>query len=301
MQQPHADLPVCVDLAGRLGAEVAAFAESEAGWQVVDHDGPLVPVLTLSDRVRDAATVVVVPTTPDARQLRDTLLAGALDVVVWPAERERLLDAPARISRGGAARGTTPLLTVAGTRGGVGVSTVALTVAGAVAWAGGRALCVGGSGMVRLAGLAPWEGPGLAEVAALGRHAAHELPTLARDVPGVPGLAVLGGDGPVPDASTWPYDVVVHDTGAGPRDGADVVVAAADGTIEAAAGAAVVLVVEHGPLNRPAVTGELGAEPAAWLPYSHRVAKAGAAGRVPSALPGSWVAAVRHGLAGALR
>lgn len=296
------DLPVCVDLAGRLGAEVAAFAEAEAGWQVVAADGPLVPLFTLGTCVRgDRATAVVLEERPDAAVLREAMLAGALDVIVWPDERDRLLRVPERVVLESGRGGTTPLLTVAGTRGGVGTSTVALTIAATVAWSGGQALCVGDRGLVRLAGLGVWEGPGVAEVVALGRHAVTELPALARLVPGVPGLAVLGGGGPLGDASTWPYDLVVHDRGSTTDDGADVMVAGADATVEAAAPAGVVLVVEHGPLNRAAVAAKLGRAPDGWLPYSPRVARAGSAGRVPSALPGSWVAAVRRALAGALR
>lgn len=297
----HADLPVCVDLPGRLGAEVAAFAESEAGWQVVDQDGPLVPVFTLAAQVGVAPTVVVRAVTPEPGQVREALLAGAVDVIAWPDERDRLLDVPSRLVRGSGDRGTTPLLTVGGTRGGVGTSTVALTIAATVAWSGRRALCVGGGGLVALAGVAPWDGPGTEQILALGRHAAAELPSLARAVPGVPGLAVLGGGGRVDDASAWPYDLVVSDLGADHGGAADVVVAAADGSVAGAVDAGVVLVVEQGPLDRGGVTTRLGRAPNGWLPYSHRVAHAGSAGRVPSALPGSWVAAVRRGLGGGPR
>jgi hypothetical protein len=297
----HEHLPVCVDLPGRLGHEVTAFAEAEAGWQVVAADSPLVPVVTLAGQVRGAGpTVVVLDEAPDPDVLRDTLLSGALDIVVWPHERHRLLDVPGRIVRTATVRGTTPLLTVGGARGGVGASTVALTIAATVAWAGGRALCVGDDATVRLAGVGPWQGPGTAEVVALGRHAAQELPTLAREVPGVPGLAVLGGGGQAPEVSSWPYDLVVADLGAAGTPHPDVLVAAADGSA-ANADAQVLLVVEHGPLNRGAVTALLGRAPDGWLPYSHRVARAGVRGRVPSALPGSWVAAVRAAMAGALR
>lgn len=299
---PQADIPVCVDLAGRLGAEVTAFAESEAGWQVVDPDGPLVPVLTLATQVRAGTpTVVVRPSAPEPGELRDAMLAGAVDVIVWPDERHRLLDVPSRIARGGEHLASTPLLTVGGSRGGVGTSTVALTIAATVAWSGGRALCVGGRGVVGLAGLPPWDGPGTAEVLALGRHAAAELPALAREVSGVPGLAVLGGGGRLNGAAPWPYDLVVNDLGTECVPAADVVVAAADASVADAADAGAVLVVEHGPLDRRAVTARLGRAPDGWLPYSHRVARAGSAGRVPSALPGSWVEAVRRGLAGGSR
>ena len=302
MRSEETDIPVFVDLPGRLGAEVSAFAEAEAGWDVVDPRGPLVPVFGFAAEVRpDLPTVVLRETAPDPAQLRDTLLAGAVDVILWPAERNRLLDVPARVLRRPGQRGATPLLTVAGTRGGVGTSTVALTIAATVAWAGGRALCVGDRGMVTLSGLAPWKGPGTTEIVALGRDAAAEVSALARVVPGVPGLSVLGGGGRVPAAVGWPYDLVVADVGVEHTQAADVMIGACDASVDAAAHAAVTLVVEHGSLDRGAATRRLGRAPDAWLPYSHRVARAGLTGRVPSALPGSWVRAVQQGLAVALR
>ena len=93
----------------------------------------------------------------------------------------------------------------------------------------------------------------------------------------------------------WPYDLVVVD--AGGMEAVDLVVAAADGSLTEVGPEVDVLVVEHGPLDRAGVRRRLGRAPAGWLPYSARVARAGLAGRVPSALPGSWVAALRKALA----
>lgn len=59
------------------------------------------------------------------------------------------------------------------------------------------------------------------------------------------------------------------------------------------------VVVGGGPLDRAAVSRLLGGPPHAWLPASERVARAGAAGRVPSGLPGTFVAAVRTAVLGA--
>lgn len=290
--QSFSDVTVAVELPGRLGAEVTAFVEAEAGWHAVAADGPLVPVLRLASAPGAAIPTVVVRDAPvSSSDLRDALLGGALDVVAWPDDRARLLDLPARMSPAGPAVPSTPTLTVGGCRGGVGTSTVALTVAATVAWSGGSAVVVGGSGMVRLAGLGPWRGAGSAELASLGRQAAAEVERIARPVPGVDGLHVLGGGAAAVRPSGWPYDLVVVDAGV---DGsAHLVVGAADGSLDEADGSADVVVVEHGPLDRGGVRRRLGRSPVAWLPYSARVARAGTAGRVPSALPGSWVAAVR--------
>ena len=286
----YADLPVCVDLPGRLGAEVSAFVEAEAGWQIVGGDGPLLPVLTLSEEAAGASSVVVRQGPVPAADVRSALLAGALDVVSWPEDRMRLLELPGRL-RPAAEGPPTPLLRVGGCRGGVGTSTVALAVGATVAWSGGRALVIGGPGLMRLAGVGPWQGPGAAELAAIGGQAAAEVAGVARQVPGVPGLQVLYGAGDPPPAVGWPYELVVADVGVGAA--AHVVVGAADGAIADAPADAAVVVVEHGPLDRPGVRRRLGRDPAGWLPYSARVARAGLAGRVPSGLPGSWVKAVR--------
>lgn len=292
MGERYPDLPVCVDLPGRLGDEVTAFVEAEAGWQVVGGDGPLVPVLTLAAQAAGPGSVVVRAGAVSSDEVREALIAGALDVVAWPHDRLRLLSLPSRM-RPAAAGAAAPLLRVGGCRGGVGTSTVALAIGATVAWSGGRALVLGDAGLVRLAGLDPWQGPGAAELAVLGVQAALEVERVARPVAGVAGLSVLLDGGPPAVPAGWPYDLVVADVGVTGAADAHVVVAAADGSLSHMPAGADALVVEHGPLDRAGVRRELGRSPAGWLPYSARVARAGLAGRVPSALPGSWVKALR--------
>jgi hypothetical protein len=294
-----ADVSVAVDLAGRLGDEVAAYVESEAGWNVVAGGGPVVPVLTLTATAGPGPCVVVRDGPLDADVTRELLLGGALDVIAWPEDRARLLAVPQRVSRSARPSALAPQLHIGACRGGAGASTVALTAGGLVAWSGRRALVMGDDATVRLAGLGSWQGAGAVELAALGVQAADEVERVARPVPGVQGLSVLGG-GPVGlTTEGWPYDIVVVDQGVAGRDRAHLVVGAADGSLAAAPGGAHVLVVEHGPLDRAGVRSRLGRSPAGWLPYSARVARAGTAGRVPSSLPGSWVDAVRKALAAA--
>lgn len=297
----YADLPVCVDLPGRLGQEVAAYAEAEAGWQIVTEGGPLVPAFTLAAPGTAAPRHVAVVAAPaDPAVVRSALLTGALDVIAWPDERERLLQLPRRLHPSTAPSPSTPVLRVAGCRGGVGTSTVALAAGAAVAWSKGRALVVGDDSMLRLAGRSEWTGPGSAELATLGVNAAQEVERLGVPVAGVSGLSVLGGGSFQSGIVAWPYDLVVLDDGAAGVGDAGLVVAAADASVARAHGTvAPVMVVEHGPLDRAAVSRCLGREPAGWLPYSNRVARAGSAGRVPSALPGSWLAALRRALTGA--
>ena len=294
-----ADVSVAVELPGRLGEEVAAYVESEAGWNVVSAGGPVVPLLTLTSAVTPGPCVVVRDSPLDADVTRELLLAGVLDVVAWPQDRTRLLALPQRVLRAARPQAAVPQLHIGACRGGVGASTVALTAGALVAWSGRRALVVGDQATARLAGVGAWQGAGAVELATLGVQAADEVERVAKPVPGAQGLFVLAG-GPVAlTTEGWPYDMVVMDQGVAGRDHAHLVVAAADGSLETASAAAGVLVVEHGPLDRAGVKRRLGRSPVGWLPYSARVGRAGTAGRVPSSLPGSWVDAVRKALAGA--
>ncbi len=298
------DLPVSVELPGVLGQEVTAFVEVEAGWQVVSAGGSLAPVLALAAApVPGRASVVVVPGPVGSAVVREALLSGALDVIGWPQDRARLLEAPLRAARGGpsasAGRGA-GRFAVGGLAGGAGTSTVALGVAAVLAWSGRRTVVVGDSDLLVLCGMGPWRGPGSAELAALGPDgAAAELPGLVRPVPGVDGLSVLGG-GPVSSTAGWPADVAVVDLGVVGRGsavvGADLLVARPDSCLAAAGAApadAAVLVVGEGPLDRTAVRRVLGRAPDGWLPRCARVARAGVAGRLPSGMPGSYLAALR--------
>ena len=294
-----ADVSVAVDLPGRLGEEVAAYVESEAGWHVVTGNGPVEPLLTLTGAVAPGPCVVVRDGPLDADVTRDLLLAGVLDVVAWPEDRARLLALPQRVFRAERPQATVPQLHIGACRGGVGASTVALTAGALVAWSGRRALVIGDEAMVRLAGVATWQGAGALELASLGVQAADEVERVARPVPGVQDLFVLGGGPTALATEGWPYDIVVVDQGVARREHAHLVIAVADGSLAAAPATADVLVVEHGPLDRAGVKRRLGRAPLGWLPYSARVARAGTAGRVPSSLPGSWVDAVRKALASA--
>jgi len=304
------DLPVSVDLPGVLGQEVTSFVEVEAGWQVVSEAGPPAPALVLTAAPRTGRpTVVIVEGAPSPAQVRDGLLGGALDVLGWPSDRDRLLDAPLRVRE--TPRGTGPsVLAVAGLAGGAGTSTVVLAMGGLLAWSGKRTVVVGDEDLLRLCGAHGWRGPGAAELAALDpAAAAAELPGLLRPVAGVPGLSVLGGDGAaVGAAAGWAVDAVVADLRAlPPQDaawsggrrsvrGAALLVGRPDGSLRAAAGApedVPVLVTGRGPLDHAGVRRLLGRQPVGWLPDSARVAQAGLRGRVPSSLPGSWLAVLR--------
>ncbi|MGH8930066.1 MAG: hypothetical protein ACRDZO_05365 [Egibacteraceae bacterium] len=298
------DLPVVVDLPGRLGEEVSAFVEIEAGWQVVGAGGALgalEPVLELTGAPRVGRPFVVIKEGGvGAEEVRAALLDGALDVISWPEDRARLLEAPLRIHATHRQAAGPSVLRVAGAGGGVGTSTISLAIGGLLAWSGKKTVVVGDEDLLRLCGLGPWAGPGSEELASRG-VGDPELFALARPLPAVEGLSILGGGGSAVRSTVgWPADAVVVDLRA-PRHlaGVDVLCARPDSGIailEAAPKDVPVIVVGDGPLDQLAVRRRLGRAPIAWLPRSARVARAGLAGTVPSGLPGSWLKILRTGL-----
>lgn len=264
----HTNLPVAVELTGPLGQEVIGYAETELGWQVVGVDGPPAPVIVLAGKVHpERPTIVVADPVADV-DAGAMLEAGAVDVIRWPDDRERLRTAPARVRGQAPAAPGPPLIRVAGAAGGVGTSTVALGVGGVLAWAGKQVLVVGDDALLALGGVPSWEGPGALEIASLDLHdAGTEVAALQRQVPAVPGLAVLGGGGHVRSTSHWPYDVVVVDQGTALTDDPYLVCARADVGLRRIAGTQhPVVIIGDGPLDKKSVRRGLGYEPLAWLP-----------------------------------
>ena len=289
---------MAVSLEGQLATEVAAWVET-AGWQVVALDGPLRPALVLASRVVPGMpSIVVLEGAASLAEVRSAMEAGAVDVIAWPDDRARLARAPARLSPSTAGRpleGGPAVVRVAGVSGGTGTSTVALAVGGLLAWTGRRVVVVGAEDLLRLCRADPWRGPGASELALLDPEgAAREVSGLARPVPGVARLYALGG-GPlhVESLAGWPFDAVVVDLRCAAAS-ADVLCARPDVHLAAARSLrGVVLLNGDGPLDGAAVRALLERSPAGRLPSSARVARAGSAGLVPSALPGRWLGLLR--------
>lgn len=295
-----ADLPVAVRLPAPLAAEVVAWVEGDLGWQVVDGDGPLQPVMVLADRPGAPDPWIAVHAGEvDGTTAREALRAGAIDVVTWPGERQRVVAAVDGLRRQRTASGENSALIVAGLAGGVGTSTVALAIGGVLAWSGARTVVIGGDDMLGLAGLKAWTGPGMPELAALRpTEAAREIGALARDVPGVAGLRAIGGGWHPVGTGGWPVDAVVVDARSPHApSSADLLVARPDRGLARGRDLSLpVLVVGDGALNRSQATRLLSRPPVVWLPASARVARAGLAGRVPAGLPGTWLRSLRQGL-----
>lgn len=291
-------LPVRLGVDPRLADELAPFLEGTLGWQVTRSEElpAALAVVGVADAPRgsmgrqdgahdtaDVPTVLLVrdddPPGPAAR-------AGARSgaVLHWPSERDQLVDVAARLlgaTEHLAAGPTTVRL--GGAAGGVGVTTVALALGGLLAWHGRRALVVA-SGDVPVA-----DTPSV-DPAALAAHRTWEA---AAPVPGVEGLRVLAtGPGPRAPATVPDGTLVVRDDGVGVD--VDVLVCLRDraglqGVDTTTAG--LVVVGDRGPV-RPAAwqRATAGRAPQVVLAVSERVARAGLVSRVPSSLPGRWLA-----------
>lgn len=227
-----------------------------------------------------------------AEAARAALRTGAMAALRWPAERDRLPG----IARRAAARdtaGSTEVagITVGGAAGGVGTTTVALALAGLAAWWGDPTLVI-------THGAAPAPTGPPREAADLAGAGTWET---AAPAPGCPRLRLVRTAGPTPGAAVDPgaARLVVRDVGVDPD--ADVLVLRRDAAGLAAlsrTGCAVAVLVDAGVAPLRAVRSAAGRRRLAVVPWSARVARAGLAGRVPSGLPGRWLAALRPALAG---
>lgn len=310
----HAALPVALQFGDVHAEPVRSWLEGVLGWQVVDGagDDPVPPVLLLRDHLADPGgasnpragaevgagsdlpTILLLPDGSDP--VRTAAAAAAARVVPsavlgWPSDRERLSEVAASLLATSRQRSTSSSrLVVGGGAGGVGTTTVALALGGLRAWAGARTL-VG----VRGLGV-PWRG---VPTAALG---GGDLWSVAQRAPGLESLRVvrLLDHDPVPDVVDPAIEAVVLD--AGPNPDADVLVCRPDAAGLAAmrtTTAAVVVVVGEGPAPHRAVLAAAGGRRLLRLPWSARVARAGAMGRLPAGLPGSWLRRLQPLLTGA--
>lgn len=289
------DLPVMVALPPPLHTQVAAWVEQDLGWQVVDRAGPLAPVLALAERACGVLPWIAVTDGPPAGEdVRRQLTSGAIDVIGWPHDRLRIPLLAAQVDRGRGVAADTTRLTIAGCAGGVGTSTIALAIGGILAWSGASTLVSGDAGLVQLA--ASGGAPG-ARADALAPATGASAPGTPSAVAGVPRLSVVGGGADV-SAAAWSGDVVVVDGGTALTDETTLVVSRPDRSLRRAAesGRAVMIVGDQ-PLGARDCRRVLGRAPLAHLPVSARVARAGLVGRVPAALPGTWLSVLRAGLA----
>lgn len=237
-------------------------------------------------RVRGVPTVLLLPDGCDAVGSAATAARlGPAAVLGWPSDRDQLssivtalLETPRR------RRGSPARLTVGGSAGGVGTTTVALALGGLRAWNGTRTL-------VAVRGLgSPYRS---VATAALG---GGDLWSAADRLPGIDGLRAvrLADQGAVPEVTDRAIEAVILDVG--PDPDCDVIVCRPDAAGLAAlrvTPAAAVVLVGDGVVPGRVLTSAAGGRPILRLPWSARVARAGATGRLPAGLPGTWVSALR--------
>lgn len=280
-------LPVALDLDGSLADRVRDHVEGALGWQVVD-DVTMPPALRLVDPRRvgpdDVPTVVVVDDDVDLADVAAAVDRDGVRVVVWPEQATRLVGVAAALIGDVAVVGHDALV-VGGAAGGVGTTTVALALAGVVAWSGRPcvALLCGPAPVPEVVGVSP------------DAVAASRLWTAAPAVPGTRGLRVArleGGRAAL--AAVAPAGEAVVD--AGVDHDVDVLVLRRDRPgVEAlrASRAAAAVVLDDGVVPRRVVREAAGGRRLVPVPVSARVARAHASRRVPAGLPGSWIAALR--------
>lgn len=279
-------LPVRLSLDARLQEQVMGFVEGPLGWQVTrDQELPaaLALVAVEAPPVTDVPAVLLVrdddPPDRAARRARDVAA-----VLRWPDERDRLeAVAGELLRRVGLSRSGTTTVRLGGAAGGVGTTTVALSLGGLLGWHGQPTLVVA-SGDVPLP-----EVP-VVDPSALSAHRTWDA---AVEVAGVPNLRVLATTVGSRAPAEVPDDVVVlRDDGVSAD--VDVLVCARDragARALATTVAAAAVVVGRGAI--PSAT---------WarltrarvrqvhLDWSARVGRAGVQQRVPASLPGRWLA-----------
>jgi hypothetical protein len=284
-------LPVAIEVRGALLDPLRRTAEGVLGWQVVDEvTASLVPPavrLVDTDAVRRDGTPIVLLCTGDddpvaAAEATARLVPDA--VVGWPATDAMLSAAVGRAAA--TPRATAPsaaTVRVGGAGGGVGTTTVALTLAGIAAWRGATVLLASGDGVLLPTG-APAVDPGALT--------APDLFVRAAAVRGVVGARAVRTIAPVLDAEVRDPTVGVVVLDVGVADEVDVLVLRPDATGLAAlerTAAAAVVVTGTGPVPGHVLTAAIGRRRRVDAPWSHRVARAALVGRVPAALPGRFV------------
>ena len=279
-------LPVRTVVDDHLAGQLVPFLEGTLGWQVTDGDelpARLALVGVDAPAVGDVPAVLLVRDhDPPDRAARAATHAAA--IVRWPEDRDTL-DAVASelVARAGRRAVAAPTIRLGGAAGGVGTTTVTLALGGLLAWAGQATLVVA-SGDVPLPDVPVIDPTALA---------AHRTWDAAGTVGGVPDLRVVAtGLGPRAPVAV-PGDVMVlRDDGVATE--VDVLVcmrdraglAAVDGTA-----AAVVVVVGRGPLPpNEWARATRGHRRQVHLDVSARVALAGLHERIPTSLPGRWLA-----------
>ncbi|MFT5564428.1 MAG: hypothetical protein ACI970_001155 [Myxococcota bacterium] len=277
---------VAVMVLGGAREQVMRVVDGGLGWVVVEPGDAVLPARMV---VADVAAVMagVVP-----EGLARVLLVDANDTPGEAADAARGAHAVvhgvptaaafASIVRGLAdGRIELPWCTVAGAAGGVGATTIALALGGLRAWQHGPTMVVA-RGPAHTAGVPAVAG---AQVASPAAWAA------AAQAVGMPELRVVRLVGAPEAVRIGPVPVVL-DVGVAPNAVADVLVARPDvAGVESvsAISTSVVVLIGRGPRSPADVRAAAGGRTVVEVASSHRVARACAAGRMPTDAPGAWL------------
>lgn len=287
----HDAIPVLVDVRDPTRTRLRNWLEGTLGWQVVEEHGsagipPVCALVGASAEARDRTvpTVLVVNEDDDpVAAVRAAVRLEPVGVLRWPDDRDRL---PAVIERALVSAMTASSaieeLRVAGAAGGVGTTTVALGLAGLLAWGGNAVLAVN-RGPVPLDGV---------RVLSTDDLAGSGTWRAAVPTPGCEGLRVVGCAEAFEAATidAGPATALVRDLGS--ADAPDVLVLRRDRAgLEAleATTASVAVVTDDGVVPSRALRAAAGHRRLVTLPRSARVARAVAGRRVPASLPGTWL------------
>jgi hypothetical protein len=283
--------PVAIDLPRPTADAVRGWVEGVLGWQPVDEStSRLVPAtvrLIGPDALPpdDAIPRVLLLTTgvPAADAAAAAIRTGAAAVLVWPDGRDRLAQVVAGVvDRPGARSGDHRVLRVGGVSGGVGTTTVVLSLAGLAGWSGTASLAA-------LRGDAPVAGLPIVPAAAV---ADPDLWNRLPEPPGTQALRAVRIADPSPIATPMDPSIGLAVLDHGVDVDVDVVVCRPDAAaLEGLAftTAAVVVLVGSGPVTPRDLARVTGGRRGIHLPWSARVARAGRYRRVPAGLPGAWL------------
>lgn len=282
-------LPVVLELAGPAAGRIRRHLEGELGWQPVEAGGGVEAQVRIVDvpaagRVAGpGGTTWLVVTDEDepAVAAAAAVRLGAVVVMAWPPGDGAFLAAARRLHEAVAVAGR-PELRVGGAAGGVGCTTVALALAGLAAWDGAPTLVVTHGAVPHPVG--PTIEPDSLRSPDVGRA--------ARSVRGVPRLSLLHATEAAADVAVHVEgQAVVRDVGTTAAT-VDVLVVRRDPAGLAAVAdtvAGTVVVTDSGIVPMRTIREAAGGRRVVVLPWSVRVARAAALGRVPASLPGSWL------------
>ena len=301
-----AALPVEVALDEARFTGLRRFIEGQLGWQAVESGGgQLVPPRLVLQDLTTATTmtpasagvgtaarrgahvphVLVIGPDDDLRGLAAVAVDVRADgVVIWPDDRDGMEDLVGRLLARPAPAVPSDALRIGGSAGGVGTTTVALAVAGLVAWNGSPTLVA-----VRGTGL---HAPVVPAAALAGSGVWHRARPLA-GVPTARAVRLVDRD-PVPEPTDPDVEAFVLDAGVDPE--VDVLVCRRDAAaleMLSVTTAGMIVVVGEGPATSKRLRRAAADRPAIVLPWSARVARAGLRGRVPAGLPGAFVHRLR--------